>query len=117
MPKPWPLDPVPAFILGQLALALRQIDAARWRKAQVFLACAARQIPPDPVRLHYDRELRLVAALLTHPTPVTTRLLARNPTLLAEQYFRALFRQEPGRGRSDDTGSDDDDVDGFRQWV
>ena len=108
---------VPAFVLCHFGFGLRQVGATRWCKGEIFLSGFGRQLPPDPIRFHHDRELRPVPALLTHPTPVAARLLACHPAFFAQQNLQPALREKIGRRCSDDSCADDNDIDRFRKTV
>ena len=87
---------VPLFELGKLPLVLRQIHAAGCGEREVLLPGLLGETPPDPVRLHHDRQLVPVPPLLAHPAPVAARLLACDPPLFDERDLCAPSCQEPG---------------------
>ena len=61
---------IPAFVLSHISGMLGEIEAALLGEGESLLAGLLGQPSPDLVRFHHDRQFRIVAALLTNPTPI-----------------------------------------------
>ena len=65
---------------------------------------------PDVQTFHDHRHLARIPTMLSHPSPVAARLLARNMAFLAQDDVDAVFRQEPSSRCTDNAAANNHDV-------
>ena len=99
----------------KLRVILREVERSALRETDVAEFRA--QLQPQPQAAHHQRQLDRRSALLAHPAPVASRLLAGDPPLLEERDAKAFARQEIRGRAADDAAADDRDVDDAGQDV
>ena len=100
----------PFLPAGHLVGAGGDVEASACGESEVTLSGLLGESPPDPVRLHDDRELRGVPPLLPNPSPVPARLLPGHPPLLEHRDPDAALGEEVGGRDAHHAGSDHEHV-------